>query len=317
MSPVAMAQVLALAAVLVVTLWFLTPARLKDARHVVADFDLAERLDDAEAGIVPGTEKCLTWFDGEQQTTWSVVALHGFSATRMETAPLAERVAKDLGANLFEARLAGHGRVANALQDVSAEDWLHDASEALAIGARIGKKVIVIGTSTGATLATAMIDHPSMHAVDTLVMISPNFAPCDKAAVWLTRPAGLLLTRLFIGKSVSWSPESEAQALFWSTTYPAAALVEMMRLVNFANSKLPTSIAQRLLLLYSTDDQVVSPAAMARAFQQIDSRAKAMIEITDAEDPSRHVIAGDILSPSMTAPMAKKIVHFVSAAGDD
>lgn len=313
----AIVQILAIVIVPVIALWLLTPTRLQNTPSVSADIDLAALLDDKETGIVPGTEKRLTWFDTEQQTEWAVVALHGFSATRRETAPLAELVARDLGANLFEARLAGHGRKANALQGVTAEDWLCDAAEALAIGAKIGKKTIVIGTSTGATLATAMVGHTGMQTVDTLVMISPNFAPRDESAVWLTRPAGPLLTRLFIGKSVSWSPENEAQALFWSTSYPTAALVEMMRLVNFANAKLPTTTAQRLLLIYSADDQVVSPAAMTRAYAQIDSPGKAIIEIADPEDPSRHVIAGDIMSPGMTAPIAKKIVRFVLAITHD
>jgi esterase/lipase len=314
---VSIVQFLAIAIVVVIVLWLLTPTRLQNTPSVSVDIDLAELLDDTETGIVPGTEKRLMWFDTEQQTEWAVVALHGFSATRRETAPLAEMVAQDLGANLFEARLAGHGRKTNALQDVTAEDWLRDAAEALAIGARIGKKTIVIGTSTGATLATAMIDHPGMQTVNTLIMISPNFAPRDESAVWLTRPAGPLLTRLFIGKTVSWSPENEAQALFWSTSYPTAALVEMMRLVNFANAKLPVSTTQRLLLIYSADDQVVSPAAMTRAYDQFESPRKAIVKIADPEDPNRHVIAGDILSPGMTAPMAKKIVRFVLAVGND
>ncbi|MDD4273595.1 MAG: hypothetical protein PHG14_07705 [Desulfobacter postgatei] len=38
------------------------------------------------------------------------VYIHGFSATRKETAPLSDLVAKTLNANLFYTRLSGHGR---------------------------------------------------------------------------------------------------------------------------------------------------------------------------------------------------------------
>ena len=128
----------------------------------------------------------------ERKTPYSVVYLHGFSATRQETAPLAECVADSLGANLFETRLAGHGREREPLADVRAEDWLHDAAEALAIAARLGERVIVIGTSTGATLAVGDARSSvngrrryDRHAV-------AEFCTARPSAAWLTRPAGPL-----------------------------------------------------------------------------------------------------------------------------
>ena len=60
------------------------------------------------------------------QTQWAVVYIHGFSASRMETAPLADTIATALGANLFYARLAGHGRGGAAMGEPSVQDWLAD-----------------------------------------------------------------------------------------------------------------------------------------------------------------------------------------------
>ncbi len=98
-------------------LWVSTPVRLEPVATAV---DLPGNLDDwltiheqsvAERfGLVPGTEKRITWFAEGERTAWSVVYLHGFSATRQETAPLSTLVAQALGANLFETRLSGHGR---------------------------------------------------------------------------------------------------------------------------------------------------------------------------------------------------------------
>ena len=138
------------------------------------------------AGLVPDTESRIVWANGETRTPWSVVTLHGFSATRQETAPLAETVASLLNANLYEVRLTGHGLVEQPLAGVRAEDWLQDAADALVAGAAIGDKVVVIGTSTGATLAAAMLVHELAKHIDTLVMISPNFEPRDPGA----RPGG-------------------------------------------------------------------------------------------------------------------------------
>jgi alpha-beta hydrolase superfamily lysophospholipase len=103
--------------------------------------------------------------------------VHGFSATRQEIAPVPERVAAALGANLFETRLAGHGRERDGLVDVRAEQWLDDGRELLGVGRALGERLTLIGTSTGATLALALASHPDFRVVDSLVLISPNFGP--------------------------------------------------------------------------------------------------------------------------------------------
>ena len=303
---------------IVAALWILTPAKLQPAiEELVLPDDLVTWLQQTEQqasdryGLVPGTEKRITWVGEQKQTPYSVLYLHGFSTTRQETAPLAEIVAAKLGANLFETRLAGHGREREPLAGVRAEDWLQDAIEALTIAARLGERVVVIGTSTGATLAAAMLGHPVMDAVDTLIMISPNFAPRDTNALWLTRPAGPLLAKMLVGDTRSWEPHNEQQARYWSTSYPTDAAIEMMRLVGLANRHLPADIEQRLLMFYSSRDAVIAPAAALSVFEQTGAPQKAAIEIGDVGDPSYHVLAGDVLSGPTTQQIADEIVEFI------
>lgn len=300
-------------------LWLLTPARLESATiniELPNDLDTwiasTEREVADRFGLVPGTEKRITWQSAGERTPYSVVYLHGFSATRQETAPLAELVANSLGANLFETRLSGHGHEEEALATVRAEDWLRDASEALAIGAAIGERIIVIGTSTGATLAAAMLDDPAMSAVDTIVMLSPNFEPRDQNALWLTRPAGPLLARLLVGETRSWQPHNAEQGQYWSTSYPMAAAVEMMRLVGLANRRLPAPIEQRLLVFTSPDDSVISPVVALEIIEQTGAPQKSIVEIRNPGDPSHHVLAGDVLSAGATQKIAEAIVAFIS-----
>ena len=59
-----------------------------------------------------------------RQTELALVYLHGFSASRQETAPLSEDLARQLGANLFVTRLSGHGRSPQAMGEPSVRDWL-------------------------------------------------------------------------------------------------------------------------------------------------------------------------------------------------
>lgn len=119
-------------------------------------------------------------------------------------------------------------------------------------------------------------------------MISPNFAPRDSKAKWLTRPDK-----------------------YWSNCYPMVAAVEMMRLVDRANRILPADISQRLLMFYSRDDRVISPEAALEVFDATQSPMKNAIEIRDPGDSSHHVLAGDILSPAKTQEIADAIVEFI------
>jgi len=101
-------------------------------------------------------QKHVLWADPvtKAQTEYSLVYIHGFSATMEEIRPVPDLVADALGANIFYARLTGHGRNGPAMGEARLADWRVDVAEALEIGRRIGRKVIVMSTSTGGSLTT-------------------------------------------------------------------------------------------------------------------------------------------------------------------
>lgn len=318
------ARLVAVAAVatLVVSAWLTTPPPL-DASSVPepalpadldAWLDAKERAADRENGLVEGTEKRLLWREPGRRTHYAVVYLHGFSASRAELAPVPERIADTLDANLFETRLAGHGLRRAPLDGVRAEAWLEDAIEALAIGSAIGERVIVVGTSTGATLPLALAGHPVLDDVAALILLSPNLGPRDVKAAWLTRPFGPLIARAVAGETRSWSPHNALQGRYWTTQYPITAAIEMMRVVDRARANLPTTLAADVLFVVSPRDTVVSPAAARDAFAALDAPRKALVEFDATADPSRHILAGDILSPGSTERIAELAIDFVKAA---
>jgi len=311
--------------VLAVYLVVTAPSKLvNEARSPEIKGDLTEFLAqeerevDAQEAIIPDTEKRIRWYQDRKnsKTPYSLVYLHGFSATRQEIAPVNELVADALGANLFETRLTGHGLQQHALQGVRAEDWLADATEALAVGAAIGDRIILIGTSTGATLAVAMVDSPAFAKVSSIVLLSPNFAPKDASAELLTSPGGPQLAHLVVGETRTWVPHNESQAKYWSTSYPMDAVVEMMRLVDYVRSKLPMRLDADLLVFYSPADTVVDTGRTVEAYGEIDSPHKQLIVIPASTDRSNHVIAGNIMSPENNGAIVEDIIRFVrSGAG--
>jgi esterase/lipase len=314
--------VLAVLVLLTMVLVVIAPARLSNNAPVTRiDGDLTSWLEDSESRVdakqtlVPGAAKRIRWYQDQNnsKTRYSIVYLHGFSATRQEIAPVGAMVADAIGANLFETRLAGHGLVQHALEGVRAEDWIDDAAEALSIGAMIGDRVIVMGTSTGATLALAMVGHPSFEAVSTIILLSPNFAVQDSKAEFLTWPGGPQLAYLVAGRTRSWTPQNELQERYWSTSYPMAAVIEMMRLVKFVRSRLPMQLGQAVLVLYSPSDHVVDIDWIIRGFEQLDSPRKQLVEIPGSADRSNHILAGDIMAPENNLPVTRTIVDFILA----
>lgn len=285
------------------------PARLEYSP--VPDHSLAAILSEPSDKLISGTEKRIVWHDDESPTEWSVVALHGFSASRQESAPLAELVAGKLGANLFETRFAGHGLVENGLVDVTAEQWLDDVANALTAGHLIGEKTVVVAMSHGAALALSMLDHPTMQSVDAIIMLSPNFGPADPFAMWITRPGGPLLLRLISGPTLSWDAQNERQDIYWTTSYPARAVIEVIRVVDRVLEKIQDETAPRIQVFYSPDDEVISVAALESAYATIRSPQKEINKVLETGSDSAHVIAGDIISPDNTLPIAEQIARFV------
>ena len=289
------------------------PGSSRTTANFEAGFSDLERRDDRLMGIIPGTEKRIRWYSGDvnSRTTWSVVYLHGFSATRQEIAPVGEMIADQLGANLFETRLAGHGRVRSPLAGVRAEDWLDDGVEALTVGTAIGQQIVLIGTSTGATLALALAKLPGFQEVADMILISPNFAPRDPAAEFLTWPGGPQLAYMIKGDTQSWTPANELQGRFWSTSYPMAAVVEMMRLVKFARAGLPLLLDASVMVIYSPADTVIDVDQILSAFPLLSAPRKRLLAVETSGDRSNHVLAGDILAPENNQLLANAIVEFV------
>lgn len=275
---------------------------------------LAERESNIPA-LRPATRKAILWANPEQpaRTPISLAYLHGFSASRLELSPLVEQIAEALGANLFFTRLKGHGRDGAAMGEAEAGDWITDTREALAIARQLGDRVILIGTSTGATLALwAAAEAPERDTIAALVLLSPNLGPVDERAPMMTWPWGNLLLWLIVGNEYGPPPANAAQAEAWTTPFPSKALLPMMALVDLINApELLSRVDVPTLVLHSPDDQVVSVSAMEQGFAQLGSTIKSRIEVPNAGSDNRHIIAGDLFSPATTAEVKTEILQFL------
>ena len=273
-----------------------------------------EKREAAVDGVVPGAEARIVWgSEVKQRTPIAFVHLHGFSASRQETAPLAEKVAARFKANLFEARFTGHGRPGEALGRAKAEDWVRDAREAIAIGQVLGDRVVVIGVSTGATvgLLLAANDQPDVAAY---VMLSPNLGPKDASAGLLLWPWASKWVPLVAGSERSWTPENEAHGKYWTTRYPIDALFSMMATVERARTIDLSTVKTPVLFIHAEDDPVVDAMGVEAGFTRLTSAEPRDRQLVDGPG-DLHVLAGDILSPERTADIQRRVVEFLNRTG--
>lgn len=291
----------------------LRPPEVRPPVPAIGDLDDWLATSEAAVGdITPGAERTIVWADPARKarTPLSVVYLHGFSATRAETAPLADWVAGALRANLYYARLAGHGRPGAALGEANAGQWLADAIEALAIGERLGERVVVMGGSTGASLAIWLAAYAEARgSIEALVLMSPNFGPRDRRGWMLTWPWGAQILERVQGAERSWTPRNEGHGRYWTTRYPSRVLVEMMALVDVVDDIPPEAIDARALVIWSPHDPVVE-SELSAAWAAADDR-RTGLRVDDSIEGGDHVLAGDILAPARTTRLAEAIVAFV------
>jgi pimeloyl-ACP methyl ester carboxylesterase len=96
----------------------------------------------------------VTWAGDTERTPWSVVYIHGFSASRREVSPYPERLAEASGRQLLRHPPdRATGRTARH-EPGDLRDWRADVAEALAIGRALGERVLAVSCSTGSTLLT-------------------------------------------------------------------------------------------------------------------------------------------------------------------
>lgn len=193
------------------------------------------------------------WFHKEPKVTeFSVVYLHGFAGSYRDGYPVNFQVAEALGANLYLARLAGHGLVpSEALENFSPETAWESAKEALMIGSKMGKKVILLSTSTGGTLALKLAaTYPEK--VYALINLSPNIEDDVDLAFLLESPWGYELAQLVaLGDKREINHERKIAAQYWDTVYPSQALVDLQILLESTMKKdIFEKITSPVLTLY-------------------------------------------------------------------
>ncbi|MBZ9650979.1 alpha/beta hydrolase [Psychroflexus montanilacus] len=228
------------------------------------------------------------------------VYLHGFGASRMEAEPVISKLAKAFEANVFYARLKGHGRSGvEGFKELTKEKYLESAEEALDVGRRLGKKVILISTSTGGTLSLHLA---SKHDdIAGLVMYSPFVGLKNPMMSQITTDKGREMFKSMIGGEVQKMDRPEPESNYWSTEYHINAYVALIGMLKetmtpetFKAVECPVFMAY----YYKNEDEqdkVVSVQAMLEMYDQLGT-PKELKQKQAFPETGNHVIASDLRS---------------------
>lgn len=255
--------------------------------------------------VKPDNEARIVWNDSTRaKTKYSVVYLHGFSASQEEGDPIHTDFAKKFGCNLYLARLADHGIDTTEQLLYFTPDRLWESSkEALAIGKAIGENVIVMSTSTGGTVALMLAaEYPK--DVYALINMSPNIAINNPTAFLLNNHWGLQIARAVIGgdyQVIDYSPDRQK---YWNGKYRIEALTQLQELVEDKMTKetFEKVTQPSLTLYYYKDETHQDPTVMVSAMLKMNAELgtpdslKVMVPVPEA---GAHVIGSYLVSKDL------------------
>ncbi|TCO09332.1 alpha/beta hydrolase [Natronoflexus pectinivorans] len=263
-------------------------------------------LREANFSIKPNNQASIVWAcDSSKEATPKVlVYLHGFGASHEEGNPVHQHVTDRMGANLLLSRLYDHGLTDTLpMQQFSVQKFWDDALEHLSIARALGDEIVLMGTSTGASLALLMA--AQFEDVKAIILLSPNIRVNDPNIWIMNQPWGLKLGKAITGsnKTISDHP-ADWYDKYWYRQYSLNAVAELQEFLKTAmKPALFKRVSQPALMLYyykneQEQDDVVRVDAMLKMFDELftPSHLKLKQAIPDAGDHviGCHLRSGDV-----------------------
>lgn len=185
--------------------------------------------------IKPGNQSKIIWANDilKEPTSFVLLYLHGFSASPVEGEPVYPDFAKKYGVNAYAPRLVWHGiDTVEPLLNYNAEILWNDAKMAFVVAKSMGKKVIIMSTSTGGTLALKLAaEYPE--DIAGLINLSANIRPKAWNAVLLNKPWGLQIARAVLGGEERVLEKKDTiYHKYWNINYRIESLVQLEELVE-------------------------------------------------------------------------------------
>lgn len=279
--------------------------------------DLDDYLAEKEAAfpLKEGAEAKIVWnLTSPQKTDYAIVYLHGFRASHPEGEPVHRTVAQNFGCNLFLSRIAEHGVNAEyPLLHLTEDKLLNSARFAFEMGRRIGRKVILMGTSTGGSLALWLASQDGLkEKISSLILYSPLIRFYGIKEQLLMNPLGRKILQLTLGKKylVRTLGTTYAQDKIWNQEYALQGALALGTFVQnqmtntlLAEVECPTFIGYYYKSV-EEQDKVVSVSAIKKLKDRLGTRTD-QLHLANFPEAKNHVICSNLLSKSVPRVITK------------
>ena len=306
-----------------------SPGHPPEARALVIPDDVQHYIDQMEAKVndlKPDTHKKIFWA-GEINTPseYALVSIHGLAGSRLVQESALRELAGKLNANFFATRVAGHGQPAQYMSTVTAYDWVDSVYEAIAIGRKIGRKVVVACHSTSCPALAVVLAQEFSHDLYAAIFLSPNFGARNRLSELLLYPGGLSLIRKLYGNTVSLERKKltpyqqmlkqrfikniDAAA---TLTFPIEALKPVMQVVRWGRCADHSSAQMPLLFVYSPDDKTVNVSSIRKYRDRyINATTSTLLVERNSIDLNSHLLIGQFTEPSQSKDIVSAIHKFI------
>ena len=291
------------------------PAKIQELDSWIADREDSVNL------LKPQAKASVIWADpkNKSKTPFSILYLHGFKASHGEGDPTHKSIAKKLGCNLYLSRLIKHGlEDPDAFKNLRSSHLIHSAEESLQIANQLGNKVIIMGTSTGASLALYLASKKEYKdSVAALLLYSPLIKFYGLQNMMLANSLGRSMLRLITGKNFQFKSQNQTQKQenIWYSSYHIDGVLALgefvesyMNLKTFSEVSCPVFTAYYYKSFFM-QDKVVSVQALKKMHENLGT-PPAQKEIVQLPDAGTHIISSGLVSKAVPK-LEKESVRFL------
>lgn len=252
--------------------------------------------------IKPDNQARILWADDSlrQKTEYALVYLHGFSASQEEGDPLHTAFGSRYGMNVYLSRLEDHGRAdSNSFINLTPENFLQSAEDAIDIGKKLGDKVIVMSCSTGGTLSAILAS--AGEDIHSMIMYSPNIDIYDPKSDLLLYPWGKKISEWVLGGQYNRIVYDTLAQRYWNSVYHTNSLFALKTMItDYMNTETFAKIKVPVFMGYyykdeDNQDKVVSVSRMLDFYDQIGTPQAQKRKVAFPE-AGHHVISSHIMS---------------------
>lgn len=204
--------------------------------------------------------------------------------------------------------MAEHGiETQYPLLNLTEEKLLESARFAIEIGKKLGEKVILMGTSTGASLALYLASQREYQKhISSLILYSPLIRFYGMSNKLLTNAMGRKALRIIPGNKylITSKNSTYAEDEIWNKSYAMAGAIALGSFVeHYMNASLFKKVKHPAFIGYyyknkHNQDKVVSIKAIKKMISNLGSRTE-FLKIANFPDAQNHVICSSLLSKSV------------------